>query len=182
MGLLIDDLLAFSRMGRAEIRLAAVNMRGLIEEVRRELGPEIEGRMIEWNIADLPPAHADASLIRQVWTNLISNAVKYSRTRDEAQIEIGFDNSKENEIIYWVKDNGVGFDMKYVDRLFGVFQRLHTESDFDGTGIGLATVRRIVHRHGGRTWAIGEVDHGASIYVAMPRLDGGHPPVAPDEA
>lgn len=181
MGLLIDDLLSFSRMGRAEIRLAAVNMRGLIDEVRRELAPELEGRVIEWNIAELPPVHADASLIRQVWTNLLSNAVKYSRTREEAQIEIGFDDTKENEILYFVRDNGVGFNMKYVDRLFGVFQRLHTDTEFDGTGIGLATVRRIVHRHGGRTWAVGEVDKGATIYFAMPRLDSVHPQLQADD-
>lgn len=173
MGMLIDDLLSFSRMGRAEIRLAPVNMRGLIDEVCRELQPETEGRVIEWNIADLPPAHADAGLIRQVWTNLISNALKYSRKRAEAEIEIGFDDSKENEIVYFVRDNGVGFDMKYVERLFGVFQRLHSESEFDGTGIGLATVRRIVHRHGGRTWAEGRIEHGATVSFAMPRLDAG---------
>jgi PAS domain S-box-containing protein len=175
MGMLIDDLLAFSRMGRTEMKLNTVDMDRLLVEVRRALQPELEGRKIEWEVENLEKVQADAGLIRQVWMNLVSNAVKYSRTREQAMISIGCDTGHKHEVRFFVKDNGVGFDMKYVDRLFGVFQRLHTESEFDGTGIGLATVRRIVNRHGGRTWAEGKKEEGAIFWFSMPRLSGALP-------
>ena len=170
MGMLIDDLLAFSRMGRTELKLDVVRMRELLNDVQRVIQPETEGREIRWVINELPDVEADTGLLRQVWTNLVSNAVKYSRTREVGEIEIGCVDSKKHEHQFYVKDNGVGFDMQYVDRLFGVFQRLHAESEFDGTGIGLATVRRIINRHGGRTWAEGDKGKGATFWFSLPRL------------
>jgi signal transduction histidine kinase len=167
MGKLIDHLLAFSRMGRAELRLQLVDMNDLFQRSRDDLQPEIQGRRIEWQLASLPKLEADASLMRQVWTNLLSNAVKYTRPRDPARIEVGYEDSSNGEFVFFVRDNGVGFDMKYADKLFGVFQRLHRADQFEGTGIGLANVRRIVSRHGGRTWAEGKLDIGTTVYFAL---------------
>lgn len=169
MGTLIDDLLAFSRVGRAELQRGAVNLEQTVKEALRELRQEIEGRDIVWKIASLPQVHGDSSLLRLAWVNLISNAVKYTRTRPRAEIEIGCDFSQDHETVFFIRDNGVGFDMRYVDKLFGVFQRLHRASEFEGTGIGLANVRRIVHRHGGRAWAEGAVDSGAAFYFSLPK-------------
>src|ERR1041385_2278939 len=149
MGNLIDHFLAFSRMGRAELKLALVDMNGLIECAREDLQPDTTGRRIEWRLTPLPKVEADASLMRQVWTNLLSNAVKYTRPRDPARIEVGWEDSHQGEFVFFVRDNGVGFDMKYADKLFGVFQRLHRPQEFEGTGIGLANVRQIISRHGG---------------------------------
>lgn len=168
MGSLIDDLLTFSRTARAElskgtVRLASLTQ-GLIREVRREIGD----REVEWVVHELPDVEADAALLRQVLVNLFSNALKYTRTRNPARIEIGGSSTSSEDIIF-VRDNGVGFDMRYAHKLFGVFQRLHRVSDFEGTGIGLANVRRIVHRHGGRTWAEGEIDKGATFYFSLPK-------------
>jgi PAS domain S-box-containing protein len=170
MGLLIDDLLSFSRTGRTEMHLTAVNLGELVDEVRRDLESESEGRKITWKVGALPVISGDRPLLRVVLTNLMSNAVKYTRGRAEALIEIGCrpDVEGRGEIVVFIDDNGAGFDMKYSGKLFGVFQRLHRADQFEGTGIGLATVRRIIRRHGGRTWAEGEVDVGATIFVSLP--------------
>ncbi len=170
MGRLIDDLLDFSRMGRAEMRHDTVDMNALVQTVLCELEPDTQGRVIEWRVSSLPAAQGDASLLRQVWINLLSNAVKYSRPRACAVIEIGCEKNPPNENNFFVRDNGVGFEMKYAEHLFGVFQRLHRPEDFEGTGIGLANVRRIIARHGGRTWAEGQPDAGATIWFALPKL------------
>jgi hypothetical protein len=169
MGQLIDDLLEFSRTSRVEVRRTEVNLGVLVEEVLRDLKPETEGRNIVWKIKPLPKAQADPALLRQVFSNLILNAVKYSRNRNPAEIEVGCADPAENETVVYVRDNGVGFDMQYADKLFGVFQRLHRQEDFEGTGIGLANVRRIIARHGGRTWAEGKVDGGATFYFSLPK-------------
>jgi light-regulated signal transduction histidine kinase (bacteriophytochrome) len=169
MGTLVDDLLAFSRIGRAETQQTLVNLEQLVKSVVSEIAPDTRGRKISWLIGHLPICYGDPAMLRLVFSNLISNAVKFTRTREEARIEIGFLNHKSDEIVAFTKDNGVGFDMKYKDKLFGVFQRLHSQEAFEGTGIGLATVQRIVHRHGGRVWAEGSVDTGATFYVALPK-------------
>ncbi len=169
MGRLIDDLLEFSRMGRAELRRDTVDMNALVRAVQRDMEPDTQGRTIEWRIGPLPAVSGDASLLRQVWMNLLANAVKYSRPRANAVIEVGCEMDKPNETIFFVRDNGVGFEMKYASHLFGVFQRLHRVEDFEGTGIGLANVRRIVARHGGRTWAEGQPDAGATMRFTLPK-------------
>ena len=168
MGQLIDDLLDFSRMGRAEIRQSRVSLQGLMEEAIQQLQPELKGRNIVWRTSKLPEVRADPALLRQVFSNLISNAVKYTRLRNPAEIEIGGMNDSAAEITIYVRDNGAGFDMAYAGKLFGVFQRLHREDEFEGTGVGLANVRRIIARHGGRTWAEGKVDGGATFYFTLP--------------
>jgi two-component system sensor histidine kinase/response regulator len=167
MDALIDELLTFSRIGSAELRRTWVDLAGLVREVRGILEPETAGRDITWEIGDLPEVQGDPRLLRLVLQNLIGNALKYTRTRREARIEIGV-RREATEIVLFIRDNGVGFDMRYAERLFGVFQRLHTSAEFEGTGIGLASVRRIVRRHGGRVWAEGEVDRGASFSFALP--------------
>ena len=167
MGKLIDHLLAFSRMGRAELRLELVDMNKLLQRARDDLQLETQGRRIEWQFAPLPNVEADASLMRQVWTNLLSNAVKYTRPRDPARIAVGFDDSSRGEFVFFVRDNGVGFDMKYAGKLFGVFQRLHRAQQFEGTGIGLANVRRIINRHGGQIWVEGKLDAGATVFFTL---------------
>ena len=168
MGNLVDDLLAFARMGRAEMRLGEVPMEELVSEVMEGLKSSVTGRVIEWQIGALPTAQGDRAMLRQVVINLLSNAVKYSATREPAKIEVGCI-SEENEHVIFVRDNGVGFDMKYADKLFGVFQRLHDTGEFEGTGIGLANVRRIIHRHAGRAWAKAAVDEGATFYFSLPK-------------
>jgi two-component system, sensor histidine kinase and response regulator len=167
MDALIDDLLTFSRIGSAELRRTRVDLAGLVREVRGILEPETAGRDIAWEIGDLPEVQGDPRLLRLVLQNLIGNALKYTRTRPEARIEIGA-RREGTETVCSIRDNCVGCDMRYAERLFGVFQRLHTSAQFEGTGIGLATVRRIVHRHGGRVWAGGEVDRGACFWFALP--------------
>jgi PAS domain S-box-containing protein len=173
MGELIDDLLAFSRMGRVDLKRISVDLNKIVKEVRKELKKDYEKRKIEWDIGDLPEAQCDPALIKTVFINLISNAIKYTSTRKDAKITIGSYMENNDENIIFVKDNGVGFNMKYVDKLFGVFQRLHKQEDFKGTGIGLANVRRIVHRHGGRTWAEGKLDEGAAFYISIPKTRKG---------
>jgi len=169
MGNLIDDLLVFSRMGRAEMHRQNVDMDALVHEAVATLQAELAGRNVMWKIAPLPQAKADAAMLRQVWINLLTNAVKYTRPRDPAVIEIGANDASAAETEFFVRDNGVGFDMDYVEKLFGVFQRLHRAEDFEGTGIGLANVRRIVLRHGGRTWGEGKVDAGAVFHFTLPK-------------
>ncbi|MBV6430325.1 MAG: Adaptive-response sensory-kinase SasA [Bryobacteraceae bacterium] len=167
MGNLIDDLLVFSRMGRAEMMSAPVDMDQMLRDILEDAAPETAGRELEWKISALPSVQGDASMLRLVLVNLISNAIKYTGPRAVARIEIaGYRDG--DEAVICVRDNGVGFDMKYSEKLFGVFQRLHSGREFEGTGIGLATVRSIVHRHGGRTWAVGAVDEGAAFYFSLP--------------
>jgi hypothetical protein len=167
MGQLIDDLLGFSRIGRTELCKTQINMDRLLQEILADMEPDLAGRNITWEIHPLPPVLGDQSLIRQVLVNLVANAVKYSRSRNPAKIEIRAV-PEEKEIVFQVRDDGVGFDMNYANKLFGVFQRLHLESEFEGTGIGLANVRRIIQRHGGRTWAEGKVEEGSTFYFSLP--------------
>ncbi|MBK7711158.1 MAG: GHKL domain-containing protein [Bacteroidales bacterium] len=143
-------------------------MNKVIDETLAQIKPSLIDRKIEWHISQLPEIYVDYNLLRQVWINLIDNAVKYTRTRKNAVIDIGYFEDK-NETVFYIKDNGVGFDMKYADKLFGVFQRLHTSSQFDGTGVGLANVHRIILRHGGKTWATAKPDKGAEFYFSIPK-------------
>ncbi len=168
MGLLIDNLLNFSRTGRAEMRLAPADMNVIFKEALEQLNQESAGRAVEWTIGGFPRARCDAGLLKLVWTNLLSNALKYSRQSSPAKIEAGC-REEGGELIFFVKDNGAGFDMRYAKNLFGVFQRLHTQAEFEGTGIGLANVRRIIARHGGRTWAEAELGKGAAFYFTLPK-------------
>jgi hypothetical protein len=166
---LIDDLLSLSRTAQAEIKPGQINLENLIPEIIAQLGPEIAGRNILWKHTPLPVVHADLPLLRLVLLNLLSNAIKYTRPRNPAEIEIGCARDDDSETIVFVRDNGVGFDMTYADKLFGVFQRLHGIEEFEGTGVGLAKVRRIITRHRGRTWAEAKVDGGASFYFSLPK-------------
>ncbi len=167
MGQLIDDLLAFSRMGRTELNLKPISPNELIDETIAALELSTKDRNIEWTIHPLPKIVGDAPTLKQVFANLIGNAVKYSRQRDPAQIEIGQSGEKDGRPILFVRDNGAGFDMRYAKNLFGVFQRLHRSDEFEGTGIGLATVRRIIARHGGEIWAEAAVNQGATFYFTL---------------
>jgi signal transduction histidine kinase len=172
MGVLIDDLLQFSRSGRSEMHIGPVDMDAVLREALEPLQQETSGRRIEWSIGALPRVVGDHALLRQVWANLLGNAVKYTRGRAPAHIEVGARDGDEDgaaEDVFWVRDNGVGFDMAYQHKLFGVFQRLHDSSEFEGTGIGLANVQRIVNRLGGRVWAEGEPGMGATFYFSLPR-------------
>ena len=183
MGALIDDLLAFSRTSRVEMRSQPVSLDQLVNDVRKELAHLCEGRTIDWQVQELPIVKGDPPLLRVVWMNLISNAIKYTAPRAEARIEIApapigtvvpddaVDHGalSANNCVVMIRDNGVGFDSRYTHKLFGVFQRLHRAAEFEGTGVGLANVRRIIHRHGGRTWAEGEVNRGATFYFSLPK-------------
>ena len=167
MGRLIDDLLAFSRMSRAEISETAVDLNTLVQQTLHGLEIVTENRNITWKISPLPSAMGDPAMLKQVFSNLIDNAVKYTGKRDLAEIEIGCAGEENARVIYFVRDNGAGFDMSYADKLFGVFQRLHRAEEFEGTGIGLASVRRILARHGDRVWAEGAVEKGATFYFTL---------------
>jgi light-regulated signal transduction histidine kinase (bacteriophytochrome) len=168
MGHLVDDLLNLSRLGRRELTRRPVDLNDLLQEILHEISSGVTtDREIEWRIRDLPVAECDPGLIKVVFTNLLSNAIKFTRTREHAAIEVGAA-TREGEQTIFVRDNGVGFDMRYADKLFGVFQRLHRQEDFEGTGIGLATIQRIVHKHAGRVWAEAEPDRGATFYFTLP--------------
>ena len=168
MGHLIDDLLAFSRLGRQALRVQPVHTRAVVDRALAQLAPVIDGRRVDLVIGDLPDCDSDPSLLEQVFINLVGNAFKYSRKREGARIEVGAKQSESDPTpVFFVKDNGAGFDMQYADKLFGVFQRLHRNQDFEGTGVGLAIVQRIVSRHGGRIWAEGKVDGGATFYFTL---------------
>ena len=166
MGVLIDDLLTFSRLSRTPLKKQKVNTGILVRQVLEGMHSEQEGRQIEIRIADLPACQGDPALLRQAWINLLSNALKYTRHRQAAVIEIDCQ-VEHSEIVYFVKDNGVGFDMRYLHKLFGVFQRLHRADEFEGTGVGLAIVQRVIHRHGGRVWAKAAPDRGATFYFTL---------------
>jgi PAS domain S-box-containing protein len=172
MGTLIDDLLAFSQAGRAQLQKAEVNLDGLIRDALGDFQAETRKRNIVWEIHPLPPVQADRALLRMVLVNLMSNAVKFTGARAVPKIEIGCAPGGGGETVIFIRDNGAGFDPKYTRKLFGVFQRLHSQDEFKGTGIGLANVQRIIHRHGGRTWAEGVVDGGAVFYFSIPKQSG----------
>jgi len=173
MGTLIDDLLQFSRTGRQEMRWARLDMNVLIKEVLDKVKTETEKREILWDVQHLPKVFGDYALIKQVWINLIDNAVKYSRTKKAAEISIGF-RDENKEFVFFIRDNGVGFDMKYAHKLFGVFQRLHSQTEFEGTGIGLANVKRIISKHNGRVWAEAGPDKGATFFFSLPKNKEDH--------
>ncbi len=166
MGQLVDDLLNLARVGRKELGLQVTGLSSIVQEVVAELQPETEGRQVEWKIASLPFVECDPALMKQVFQNLLSNALKFTRPRAQTVIEVG-QREEGGETVVFVRDNGVGFSMKYADKLFGVFQRLHRAEDFEGTGVGLATVQRIIAKHGGRIWAEAELDKGATFYFAL---------------
>jgi two-component system sensor kinase len=167
MAQMIDDILAFSRAGRQEIASAAIDMEKTVWTALKDLEPALAGRNFKLDFKPLPASHGDAPMIQRVWTNLLDNAIKFTRAKPQGVIEVGAQPG-ENETVYYVKDNGAGFDAQYIHKLFGVFQRLHGQEEFPGTGIGLAIVKRIVARHGGRVWAEGRVGYGATIYFALP--------------
>lgn len=167
MNKLIDDILSFSRMGRREIQGMRLDLTELAQETIAELRPSLADRSIHFTVGALPQTRGDRVMLRQVLVNLLSNAIKFTRPRSEPAIEVGGATGRD-ENIYYVKDNGVGFDMRYADKLFGVFQRLHAQDEFEGTGIGLAIVKRIVERHGGRVWAHATAGAGATIFFTLP--------------
>jgi light-regulated signal transduction histidine kinase (bacteriophytochrome) len=170
MGVLVDELLNLARVGRHALRLQPMQLNVMVAEVIAILQPDCEGRQVEWMIADLPAVECDPVLVKQIFQNLLANALKFTRPRDRAVIEVSHKESHQEEDgqpVFMVRDNGVGFSMKYVDKLFGVFQRLHRAEEFEGTGIGLVTVQRIVRKHGGQVWAEGEPDKGAAFYFTL---------------
>jgi light-regulated signal transduction histidine kinase (bacteriophytochrome) len=172
MGRLIDDLLDFSRAGRVEMKRTIFDLTPPIREVQRECLRDAEGRDVRWNVATLPEVSGDRSLLRLVFLNLVSNSLKFTRDKPVAEIEIGLGPAEENAVVVFVRDNGVGFDPKYTEKLFGIFRRLHSASEFEGTGIGLANVKRVVERHGGRVWAEGAAGQSAIFFVSLPRVGG----------
>jgi light-regulated signal transduction histidine kinase (bacteriophytochrome) len=171
MGRMVDELLELSRTARREPQKRVTGLRSLVDEVRAGLAGEAEHRDVEWRIGDLPFADCDPGLTKQIFVNLLSNALKFTRPRRRAIIEVG-QSEVQGETAVFVRDNGVGFSMKYADRLFGAFQRLHRQEDFEGTGVGLATVQRIVHKHGGRIWAEAVLDQGATFFFTLSPPEG----------
>jgi light-regulated signal transduction histidine kinase (bacteriophytochrome) len=172
MGKLIDDLLGFSRIGQTELQKTNINLDELVRDTLGDFQADTKERTIIWEIHPLPSVRADRALLRLVLINLISNAVKFTGTRAEAKIEIGCAPNANGETVVLIRDNGAGFDQQYADKLFGVFQRLHAQDEFEGTGIGLANVQRIILRHGGRVWAEGVLDGGATFYFSIPKQNG----------
>jgi light-regulated signal transduction histidine kinase (bacteriophytochrome) len=170
MGTLIDDLLAFSRFGRQSLAVSPIDLRPLGEEIMREVRSRRADRTIDFVCADLPPALADQTTLRQVLVNLLTNAAKYAKPEGDIRIELGGQRDEAHNI-YWVRDNGIGFDMRYAEKIFGVFQRLHNDMQFEGTGVGLAIVERIITRHGGRVWAESEPGKGATFFFSLPAAD-----------
>jgi light-regulated signal transduction histidine kinase (bacteriophytochrome) len=168
MSRLIDDLLSFSHISHAEIQVSQIKMEELVYSVYDELTTPEKRARIDFRVGPIPAANGDPTLMHQVWMNLISNAIKFSSRRERAEIEVGYQQDG-TKIIYSVRDNGAGFDMRYADKLFGVFQRLHSEKEFEGTGVGLAIVQRLIHRHGGEVWAESQVDRGATFYFTVPQ-------------
>ena len=175
MGNLIDDLLEYSRLGRKALSVQRLNLAHIARECLKELDPERQGRKVEIVVGELPPCNGDVILLKQVLLNLLSNALKYTRKRDSARIEVGAE-VRAGEYVCHVRDNGAGFDMKYADKLFQVFQRLHSQGEFAGTGVGLAIVRRAIEKHGGRVWAEAAPGAGATFYFALPAGDTGGQP------
>jgi light-regulated signal transduction histidine kinase (bacteriophytochrome) len=179
MGLLVDELLNLARLGRHALRLQPTKLNPIIAEVISILQPDAEGRRVEWVIADLPTVECDPVLVKQVFQNLLANALKFTRPRADGTTQAGTSAStprtvievsykqEDGQPVFMVRDNGIGFNMKYVEKLFGVFQRLHRAEDYEGTGIGLATVQRVINKHGGRVWAEGEPDKGAAFYFTL---------------
>lgn len=167
MGQLIDDILLLSRASRQEMRISPIDMESLVMNIFDELKPSIEDRNVKLEIKSLLPTYGDRTLLYQVLSNLISNSIKFTRFKENALIEVGAEKGKD-ENMYYVKDNGAGFDMKYANKLFGLFQRLHGTDEFEGTGVGLSIVQRVIRRHGGRVWGEGKVDEGATIYFTLP--------------
>jgi len=177
MGQLVDDLLNLARVGRRDVSLQVAGLESVINECINDLKTESQGRQIEWRVCPLPYVECDPGLVKQVFQNLLANALKFTRPRSQAVIEIG--QKKEDGIpVIYVRDNGVGFSMKYADKLFGVFQRLHRPEDFEGTGVGLATVQRIIQKHGGRIWAEAELDKGATFYFTLGQSENNTVPAA----
>ena len=170
MSRLVNDLLNLAHVGRQELKRESTPLTPLIQDVIVDLKRETDGRDIEWRIAELPTVEGDPGLLKQVFANLLSNSVKYTRPRPHAVIEIGL-RKMNDETVLFIRDNGVGFNMKYADKLFGVFQRLHRAEEFEGTGVGLAIVERVIKRHGGHIWAESEVDQGATFYFTLAGLD-----------
>jgi len=168
MGTLIDDLLQFSRTGRQELRKTKFDMNVLFAEALEKIAPDFMNREINWSVQQLPMVSGDYSLLKQVWVNLLDNAVKYTKLKKTAEITVNYRDEKDN-FVFFIKDNGVGFDMKYAGKLFGVFQRLHSQTEFEGTGIGLANVQRILQKHNGKAWAVAELDKGATFYFSLPK-------------
>ena len=166
MGVLVDDLLNLARLGRKQLRCQVTGLDSVVQEVISDLKPESDGRQVEWRVSSLPFVECDPSLIKQVFQNLLSNALKYTRPRASTVIEVNQTNA-DGQAVVFVRDNGVGFSMKYADKLFGAFQRLHRSEDFEGTGVGLATVQRIIQKHGGRVWVEAELDKGATFYFTI---------------
>jgi PAS domain S-box-containing protein len=173
MDQLIEELLAFSMLGQRQLLNTSVSVTELVKAAQNDLAQEISGRNIYWTIGELPEVHGDPAMLRQVWVNLISNALKYTRPRETARIEIGCANHRA-EFVFFIRDNGIGFDVRYANKLFGIFQRLHRAEEFEGTGIGLANVQRIIQRHGGRAWAKAKVNKGAAFYFSLPKSTNGH--------
>jgi light-regulated signal transduction histidine kinase (bacteriophytochrome) len=166
MAAMIEDLLRLAQIGRQQLKLQKTSIKDLIDDVLADLKSEVCERRIEWRVGELPSLECDRGLIKQVFTNLVGNAVKYTRPREVAVIEIGHCDGEGHPVIF-VRDNGAGFEMKYADKLFGAFQRLHRQDEFEGTGVGLATVHRIIRRHGGRIWAEAEPQKGATFYFTL---------------
>jgi light-regulated signal transduction histidine kinase (bacteriophytochrome) len=167
MGLLVDGLLSLAKLGRQSLKLRPTELNAVVAEAISVLQPEYEGREVEWRIAPLPALECDVVLMGQVFQNLLGNALKYSRGRSKTVIEVDSIQQAGEPAVLFVRDNGAGFDMQYAEKLFGVFQRMHTEAEFEGTGVGLATVQRIIQKHGGRIWAEAETDHGATFYFTL---------------